>query len=82
LKPKKCEFERSQIEYLGLIVGEGHAEMDPVKVAGVREWPRPSNKKEVQAFLEFVNFYRHFVRDFSHHARPLFNLMKKDAEWA
>ncbi|GLB45893.1 putative retrotransposable element tf2 155 kda protein type 1-like [Lyophyllum shimeji] len=55
--------------------------MDPVKVAGVAEWPVPKNKKEVQSFLGFTNFYRRFIRDFSHHARPLFDLMAKDVAW-
>src|SRR5271168_1736881 len=55
--------------------------MDPVKVSGVVEWPVPTNKKEVQSFLGFTNFYRRFIQDFSHHARPLFNLTKNDVEW-
>jgi RNase H-like domain found in reverse transcriptase len=55
--------------------------MDPVKVAGVSEWPVPSNKKEVQLFLGFTNFYRQFIQDFPHYARPLFDLTKKDAIW-
>ncbi|GLB45865.1 putative retrotransposable element tf2 155 kda protein type 1-like [Lyophyllum shimeji] len=46
LKPEKCEFERTEIEYLGLIISHGTASMDPVKVAGVAEWPVPKNKKE------------------------------------
>ncbi|KAG5719155.1 hypothetical protein E4T56_gene11827 [Termitomyces sp. T112] len=33
-------------------------EMDPVKVMGVVEWPEPKNKKEVQVFLGFANFYQ------------------------
>src|SRR6266487_5802565 len=31
LKPEKCEFERTRIEYLGLIISEEKAEMDPIK---------------------------------------------------
>ena len=54
---EKCKFERTKIEYLGLIVSQGQAEMDPVKVAGVTDWPIPSNWKEVQSFLGFANFY-------------------------
>ncbi|KAG5721584.1 hypothetical protein E4T56_gene12887 [Termitomyces sp. T112] len=57
LKLEKCKFEQTQIEYLGLIILHRAAEMDLVKVAGVAEWPEPKNKKEVQAFLGFVNFY-------------------------
>ncbi|GLB41126.1 putative retrotransposable element tf2 155 kda protein type 1-like [Lyophyllum shimeji] len=55
LKPKKCEFERTEIEYLGLIISHGTASIDLVKVAGVAEWPTPKNKKEVQSFLGFTN---------------------------
>ncbi|KAG5730250.1 hypothetical protein E4T56_gene10573 [Termitomyces sp. T112] len=57
------------------------SEMDLVKVAGVAEWPEPKNKKEVQAFLGFVNFYQRFIQDFSHHACPLFDLTVKDMAW-
>jgi hypothetical protein len=81
LQPEKCEFEKTRIEYLGLIISENRVEMDPVKVAGVADWPEPSNKWEVQSFLGFVNFYRQFVKNFSHHARPLFDLTRKDQKW-
>jgi hypothetical protein len=55
--------------------------MDPVKVAGVTEWPTPTTKKEVQSFLGFTNFYRQFIEGFLQHMKPLFKLMKKDQRW-
>jgi len=64
LHPEKCEFCKERIEYLGLVISENKVSMDSVKVAGVREWPTPENKTDVQAFLGFVNFYRRFIRDF------------------
>jgi len=57
LRLEKCEFCKEQIEYLGLVILENKVSMDPVKVAGVREWSTPENKTDVQAFLGFVNFY-------------------------
>jgi hypothetical protein len=79
LKLEKCEFEHMEIEYLGVIISHNSVSMDPVKVAGVSEWPIPSNKKEVQSFLGFTNFYQRFIQDSFHYAQPLFNLIKKDA---
>jgi hypothetical protein len=57
LRPEKCEFEKTRIEYLGVIISYNKVEMDPVKIARVADWPMPSNKKEVQSFIGFVNFY-------------------------
>ena len=37
--------------------------------------------KDAQKFLGFFNFYRRFVKDYSHIARPLFNLTKKGNLW-
>jgi transposase InsO family protein len=81
LRHDKCEFAKTKIEYLGLIISHGQAEMDPVKIAGVAEWPTPSNKKEVQSFLGFTNFYRRFIQGFSDLARPMFDLTRKDSAW-
>ena len=59
----------------------GLVEMDPVKVSSVAEWPVPQNKKEVQSFIGFVNFYWRFIKGFSHHAHAPFNSTKKDVRW-
>ena len=78
LKPEKCSFAQTSIEYLGLVISEGQIAMDPAKVTAITEWPPPKSVRQVQAFLGFCNFYRRFIQDFSHVARPLFELTKKD----
>src|SRR6266567_3637476 len=55
--------------------------MDLVKVAGIAEWLAPTNKKEVQSFLRFTNFYHRFIKDFSKHTCPLFDLTQNDCKW-
>jgi hypothetical protein len=45
LRPEKCEFEKVRIEYLSVIISHNKVEMDLVKIAGVADWPTPSNKK-------------------------------------
>jgi len=75
------EFYKQWIEYLGLVILENEVSMDPVKVAGVWEWPTPENKTSIQAFLGFINFYRRFIQDFSAKARPLFDLTRSEQVW-
>jgi len=81
LRLEKCEFHRKQIEYLGLVISENTVAMDPIKVAGVHEWPTPESRTDVQAFVGFVNFYRRFIQDFSTIARPFFDLTRSDHAW-
>jgi hypothetical protein len=66
------------IEYLGVIILHNRVEIDPFKIMGVMEWPVPTSKKEVESFMGFTNFYRWFISNFSHHARTLFDLTRKD----
>ena len=82
LKPEKCEFEQSSVEYLGLIVSHNRVEMDAAKVKAILEWPVPENVKQVQHFREFANFYRRFIDGFSKVTRPLDKLTRKDTPWA
>jgi len=82
LRTEKCEFHRKQIEYLGLVISENKVAIDPVKVARVCDWPTPENRTDVQAFVDFVNFHRRFIQDFSTIARPLFDLTRSDRAWS
>ena len=49
LTPEKCEFEKTSVEYPGVVISQDSVMMDPAKVAGVSEWPTPTTKKEVQS---------------------------------
>ena len=81
LKPEKCVWEQPSVDYLGLILEEGITCMDPAKVAGFANWPTPNSVKQVRSFLGFCNFYRSFIYQFSHIAKPLNELTRKDVPW-
>ncbi|QRW17416.1 Retrotransposable element Tf2 protein [Rhizoctonia solani] len=80
-KASKCTFHVTSVEYLGIIVSDKGFSLDKLKIQAVQEWPTPTKVKEVQLFLGFANFLRRFVANFSHMARPLHNLVKKDVPW-
>jgi Reverse transcriptase (RNA-dependent DNA polymerase) len=80
-KAKKCEFRKLKLKYLGLVVEEGKLPMDPTKLKGILDWPAPKTVKEVRSFIGFGNFYCRFVKEFSHLAHPLHDLLKKDKKF-
>jgi len=48
LKPAKCEFFQTEVDYLGIHVKNGELMIDPAKLAGIRNWPTSlKNVKEV-----------------------------------
>ena len=81
VKIKKCTFEQEEIEYLGVVIRKGEIKMDPKKLKGVADWPVPKTITKVRAFLGFTGYYRYFIQDYSHIARPLLDLTKKSEKW-
>ena len=71
VKAEKCEFHVPSVAFLGYIVAEGSIQMDPAKISAVTGWPVPENRKKLQQFLGFANFYRRFIRNYSTVAAPL-----------
>jgi Reverse transcriptase (RNA-dependent DNA polymerase) len=81
LKPKKCEFCKEKVEWLGMIIQEGKISMDQRKLKGISKWPNPNMVKQTRGFLGFGNFYRCFIWHFSDIAKPLNDLLKKDQKF-
>ena len=71
VKAEKCDFHCTTTTFLGYIISPGNLSMDPEKVKAVVEWPSPTNRRELQRFLGFANFYRRFIRGYSSIAAPL-----------
>ena len=63
---------------VGHLVSEHGIEVDRAKIEVIEQLPPPTNVKGVWSFLGHVGFYRHFIKDFSHIARPLTSLLAKD----
>jgi hypothetical protein len=38
LKPSKCEFKCTEIDFLGVHLGHGQITIDLLKIAGIKDW--------------------------------------------
>ena len=84
LRPDKCQFARDSIHYLGHVISSNGISPDPDKVVAVKEYPVPTNVKELRAFLGLSGYYRRFVKSYAKIATPLYNLTSKGVpfEWS
>ncbi len=85
LAPKKCHLMRKSVKFLGHIIDQTGVSTDPSKVDSIskmsssdlmeQDGATPSQKK-IRSFLGMVNYYQHFIPNYSAVAKPLFSLLK------
>ena len=71
IKPSKCEWFRSEVEFLGHLVGQSGIRKTFEYSKKIAEYPQPSTIGELRQFLGFVNFQRKFLPDCSLTQKPL-----------
>ena len=75
-KASKSALCKREVEFLGHMVGEHGLRVMQDKIEAVRDWPTPTNIRELRAFLGLAGYYRRFVRNFSAIALPLTELTR------
>jgi len=81
LKASKCHLFQRKVTFLGHVVSEKGIECDPDKITAIANWPRPKDVPEVRTFCGLASYYRSFVANFAHIARPLHELTRKNASF-
>ena len=74
LKPSKCKFFRSQVEFLGKLISEDGISIAPDKLEAVKSWLVPKTSKQVLSFLGFMNYHRNHIKDFGKISAVLYSL--------
>ena len=72
---------QDSVEYLGHIIDKRGIQMSSKKVKAIAEMPRPTDQKELQAFLGMVNHYGKFLPNLSDLCAPLNRLLQKAVKW-
>ena len=78
---EKCHFNQAEVEFLGHIVSAKGIAVDPKKVQVVKDWPRPTNTKELRSFLGLANYFRKFIQGYSKLVAPLTKLTQDGTNW-
>ena len=71
VKPKKSFYFQDEVNFLGHILSAKGVSPNPEKVEKVKNWPIPTNPKEVHSFVGLASYYRRFIPNFAKWAGPL-----------
>ncbi len=74
----KCKFHIIQVSYLELIIIIKEIKLNSFKINIIVNWLILINVKDVQSFLDFMNFYKRFIYDYSRITISLTRLIRKD----
>ncbi|MEW8187006.1 MAG: reverse transcriptase domain-containing protein, partial [Candidatus Thiodiazotropha endolucinida] len=73
-KPRKCQFFKREVEFLGKLVSGDGITISPDKLEAVKKWPVPSDPKQLLSFLGFMNYHRNHIPGFARVAADLYEL--------
>ncbi len=79
----KCEFHVQEIIFLKLLIFIEELKMNSRKIQAVVKWSILNNLTQIQSFIDFCNFYRRFIKNFSKIVRSMIQLIQKKIifEW-
>jgi transposase InsO family protein len=77
LKPSKCKFGLTQIEYVGRVINQQGTTMRNETITKVLEFPLPQYSKQLRGFIGLVNYFRdHVYGNHSEVVRPMQKLLE------
>lgn len=74
----KSEFSHAHVTFLGHVVGQGKLAPITAKVEVIKNYPVPTNKKELMRFMGMAGYYRRFCRNFAQVSAPLTDLLSSN----
>lgn len=77
LNLSKSEFAKSEVPFVGHIVGSGQKRIDPDRLIAIEQLCRPHSQKQLRSLLGMLNYHRSFIKGYAELAKPLTDLTSK-----
>jgi len=81
LNRQKCEFNKSEVTFFGVVFKGAGISPDPLKVTAIKSMSIPTNVTEVRSFLGMTAYCSRFTNDYASITEPLRRLTRKDFQW-
>lgn len=81
LNEGKCEFNKSEVKFLGYIISAEGVRPDPDKTRTVQEMDQPANVGELRSFLGMVTQLGKFIPNLAEKDKALRDLLSKKNHW-
>ena len=81
LNSKKCKYGKSEVNYMGHVIGVDGVKPDSSKVNDLLKLETPSDKKGIERLLGVVNYLTKFIPNASSLTETLRKLLVKDVEF-
>lgn len=75
LNSSKCVFGSKEVTFLGYTISESGTKPLDSKIQAIKDFPTPSNVRQLRAFLGMLNFYRRFLPQAAQIQAPLHSLL-------
>ena len=76
LKPSKCTFFKTKLNFLGHTISDEGICADVDKVKAIQDWKAPTSVKQVRQFQGLAGFLRRYIANFASIAQPITDLLK------
>ena len=77
----KCKIRHKQLKFSGLIWDENGSHPYPEKWDRIKSKPKPTNREELQQFIDMIQYLSPFIPELSVKTAPLRSLLKKDTDY-
>ena len=81
LNISKCEFKKTELQYLGHVISRNTIRPDRSKTNAICDMPEPQNKGDVSRILGMVTYLAKFCPHLSTVAAHLRDLTRKEVAW-